>query len=134
MRARDLKIDKLTFELARLRRMRFGANPESLDSGQRELFEETKAEDIGAMEAECEVVQEEAGAPASTMPRQHPVRRPLPADLRRETVVHIPKPCHCTACGAALVKIGEHVLTRRSMGHLRHATCAMQLALSSGGE
>lgn len=108
IRARDFKIDKLAFELARLRRMQFGAKSESLDAGQRELFEEAKAEDIAAIEAALEALQEETRAPAVKAPHKKPVRRPLPADLRRETTVHTPGQCDCAACGAALVKIGEH--------------------------
>ncbi|HZX72316.1 MAG TPA: IS66 family transposase [Rhodanobacter sp.] len=108
VRARDIKIDKLTFELARLRRMQFGTKAESLDSGQRELFEETKAEDLAALEAELEALQGEADRPAAKQPHRHPVRRPLPAELRREITVHTPDHCDCAACGAVLVKIGEH--------------------------
>ena len=108
IRARDLKIDKLTFELARLRRMQFGAKAEGLDSGQRELFEETKAEDLAALEAELEALQKDIGRPVAESPHRAPVRRPLPADLRRETTIHTPGRCDCAACGATLVKIGEH--------------------------
>lgn len=74
IRARDLKIDKLTFELARLRRMQFGVKAEGLDSGQRQLFEETKAEDLAALEAELEALQKDAGRPAAKHLEETPLQ------------------------------------------------------------
>lgn len=49
---KDAKIDKLTHEIARLRRVRFGAKSERMDLAQCELFDETMAADIAALEAE----------------------------------------------------------------------------------
>lgn len=107
IRARELKIDKLTHELAHLRRMRFGAKAEAMSAEQRELFEESMAADIAAVEAELDALRRTPEAPAKP-PRRTPVRRPLPADLRRDVTVHEPASCDCARCGAALVKIGEH--------------------------
>ncbi|HET8940624.1 MAG TPA: IS66 family transposase [Rudaea sp.] len=103
---KDTKIDKLTHELAYLRRMRFGAKSEAMSAVHRDLFDESMAADIAAAEAELEALRD--AAPATPRPRRKPVRRTLPADLPRETTVHEPSSCDCTACGAALVKIGEH--------------------------
>ncbi len=51
-------------------------------------------------------------APADTAPapspRTPPVRKPLPATLPRETLVHAPA-CTCPDCGGALKQIGEDV-------------------------
>ena len=45
---RDAKIEKLTLELAYLRRMKFGVKSESLAAGARDLFDETLAADLAA--------------------------------------------------------------------------------------
>jgi transposase len=50
----EAKIQALTFELAHLRRIRFGAKSEALNAEQRDLFQETLAADIAACEAEAE--------------------------------------------------------------------------------
>src|SRR5215213_4801089 len=42
---RDAKIEKLNFELARLKRWKFGANSERMSAEQRELFAEALAAD-----------------------------------------------------------------------------------------
>jgi transposase len=106
IQARELKIDKLTHELARLRRIRFAAKSERMDSGQRELFAETMAADIAAVEAELATLRSPA---QQARARRKPQRRKLPADLPRETVIHEPEHDHCAHCGGRLVKIGEHV-------------------------
>ena len=48
---RDAKIEKLTLELAYLRRMKFGVKSEALAAGNRDLFDETLAADLAACEA-----------------------------------------------------------------------------------
>ena len=54
LNAANLKIQALTLELAHHKRMRFGQRSEALAAaGQRELFEETVAADLYAVEAEC---------------------------------------------------------------------------------
>lgn len=42
---REARIEKITFELARLKRWKFGAKSEAMSAEQRRLFEETMAED-----------------------------------------------------------------------------------------
>lgn len=104
---RDLTIDKLTHELARLRRIQFAAKSEAMSVQQRELFNEAMTADIAAVEAEIEALQE-TDASAPRKPRK-PVRRTLPADLPRVEVVHEPDQCDCSTCGQSLVKISDHV-------------------------
>ncbi|HET8899689.1 MAG TPA: IS66 family transposase, partial [Rhodanobacteraceae bacterium] len=104
IRARDIKIDKLTHEIAHLRRMRYGAKTEAMSAEQRELFEESIDADIAALETQLA----ELTTPETRAPRRQPVRRALPAELRREVTVHEPASCDCAECGNALVKIGEH--------------------------
>ena len=103
---RDLTIQKLSHELARLRRVQFAARSEKMDPGQRELFEATMAADIAAVEAELATLQSPAQQAAT---RRKPQRRTLPADLPREEVIHEPEHDHCAHCHGELVKVGEHV-------------------------
>ncbi len=105
--AHDLKIDKLTHELARLRRVHFNAKTEAMDAVQRGLFDEAMAADIAAVEAELEALRQ----PATSTPRSRrkPGRRTLPDDRPLEEVVHEPDHADCATCGEHLIKIGEHV-------------------------
>lgn len=100
------KLAKLTHELARLRRLKYDRTAEALPPEQRALFDESVAEDIAVVEAELEALQAVPSAPRA--PRQKPVRRALPPELRREVTVHEPSSCQCEACGGALVPIGVH--------------------------
>ncbi len=102
LRERDALIGKLTFELARLRRLQFAAQSERMDAVQRGLFDEAMAEDIAAVEAQLEAAQANGVAPAARTPRAKPQRRALPPELERVITVHEPAQCDCTACGAAL--------------------------------
>lgn len=105
---KDAKITKLTHEIARLRRVQFAAKSERMDPAQRELFDEAMAADIAALEAELASLKTPPSEPA-THERRLPARRPLPAELPRIETIHEPASCDCATCGAALVKIGEHV-------------------------
>ena len=102
------KIDKLTHELARLRRMQFSAKSERMNPEQRELFDEAMAADIAAVEAELDALQDSTSARSTKPPRTKPVRRPLPPELPREITVHTPKRCDCATCGSVLTQIGTH--------------------------
>lgn len=115
---RDLKIDRLTHELARLRRLQYAARSERMDPAQRELFDEAMAADIAATEAELDALRELSPAPEPAA-RRAPQRRALPADLPRVETVHEPACCDCTSCGAALVKIGEHVAEKLDVEPLK---------------
>jgi transposase len=98
------KIAKLTAEIARLKRLQFSVRSEKLNPEQRELFEETMAADIAAVEAELEQLRD-----PSSKPRKPPVRRPLPPELHRVETIIEPEGCECGRCVGELVKIGEHV-------------------------
>src|SRR5574337_354197 len=49
---RDAKLEKITFELARLKRWKFAAKSEAMTAQQRALFEETMAEDEACLQAQ----------------------------------------------------------------------------------
>jgi transposase len=109
--AKTLHIEKLKMQLAALRRARFGRSSEKLDRDieQLELL-------IGELEEESAENEARAAAdPARnnnplkppSRERRHPVRRPLPSHLPRETVVHEP-PCACPGCGGQVFsRIGQ---------------------------
>ena len=101
---RDHEIERLRLLIAKLKRLQFGRSSEKLDRqiGQLELV----LEDLEANRAVRAARQE----PSATSPVQKdkPVRRPLPAHLPRERVVHEPA-CTCSDCGAPMQRIGEDV-------------------------
>ncbi|WP_413716360.1 IS66 family transposase [Sphingomonas sp. R1] len=99
--ARDLLIDSLRGQIARLRRMQFGASSEKLG---REIEQLELA--LEELEAERDAAPVEARASEATA-RPAPVRS-LPAHLPREEVVHEPASgaCTCPDCGGALRRLG----------------------------
>lgn len=112
---RDANIAKLTAEITRLRRAQFAARSEKMDPAQRQLFEETMAADIAAVEAELEALQSAPTTDAGpARPRLAPKRRPLPEDLERVETRHEPSTCACGQCGGALIHIGDHVSEKLS--------------------
>ena len=109
---RQAKIDKLTFEIAQLRRVQFGTRSEQLSGEQLDLFAESIDADIAAVEAEVEAeVKSLAPARAPTpdaAPKASPKRAPLPAHLPRTEIHHEPESTACP-CGCTLRRIGEDV-------------------------
>jgi transposase len=104
---RDLLIDKLRMQLARLKRMQFGRSSEQLDTriAQLELtLEELEVSDTQLTTATAITLP----ATAPRAERSKPVRRPLPPHLPRETLTHAAA-CACPDCGGALRGIGEDV-------------------------
>ena len=110
---RDANIAKLNAEITRLRRVQFAARSEKMDPAQRQLFEETMAADIAAVEAELEALQSPPATEPSR-PRRSPIRRALPEDLERVETRHEPASCECGQCGGALTHIDDHVSEKLS--------------------
>jgi transposase len=104
LRERDLLIEHLKLQIARLRRAQFGRSSEQVN---REIAQlELTLEELEASTAAIPI-------PAATMGRSPkervpPVRRLLPSALPREIVTHAPA-CACPDCGAALRLLGEDV-------------------------
>jgi transposase len=107
LRHKQATIDKLTHELAVLRRVRFGVKSEALSAGQRSLFEESVDEDLAALEERLAQLR----APAADRPRGQAKRLPLPPNLPRREICHEPASTVCH-CGCALRRIGEDVAER----------------------
>jgi transposase len=117
---RDLMIEKLKLQIARMKRARFGTSSEQLDTHILQL--ELIVEDLESASAQLATtatpipVTEANGANAAGTASTSdpvPVRRALPAYLPRERVVHDARNgdaggCkHCGAEASALTKLGE---------------------------
>jgi transposase len=100
-------IDKLTHEMAVLKRLKFAAKSEAFNAEQRSLLEETIETDLQALSAELEQLVPAAPAPAERE-KQQPKRQVLPAHLPRREIRHEPASTTC-ACGCALQRIGQDV-------------------------
>jgi transposase len=64
---RDASIEKLTFEMAQLKRVKFGVKSEQLDAQQKALFDEAVDADIAALEEQLQDLI--AGSSKSSEPR-----------------------------------------------------------------
>ncbi len=98
-------IDKLTHEMAVLKRLKFAAKSEAFNAEQKSLLEETIDADLAALAKEIERLRPQKKAPED---KQQPKREKLPANLPRREVHHEPDSTTC-ACGCALKRIGEDV-------------------------
>jgi transposase len=105
-----LEIEKLKFQIAKLRRMQFGRSSERITRQIAQL--ELQLEELETGEAE-EVAKVEADdRQAPNRARKKPKRKPLPDHLPRQEVVHEPENggrCTCPDCGAGMAKLGEDV-------------------------
>src|SRR5206468_5629423 len=61
---RDSKIEKITFELTRLKRWKYGAKSEAMSADQRQMFQDTLLEDEADLEAQLAALQ--AALPKTT--------------------------------------------------------------------
>jgi transposase len=100
-------IDKMTHEMAVLKRLKFAARSEHFSPEQRSLLAETIDTDIAALELELETAKAKA-TPAARPEKAQPKRRPLPAELPRTEHHHEPERRTCS-CGCGLKRIGEDV-------------------------
>jgi transposase len=99
---KTLEIEKLKFQIAKLRRMQFGRSSERITRQIEQL--ELRLEELETVEAEA-VAQAEAEIADPALPereRAKPVRKPLPDHLPRQELVHQPADdgaCTCPDCG-----------------------------------
>lgn len=102
LQVKDLKIETLRLQLARLKKLQFGHSSEKF------------SREIEQLELALEDLEESAAAIARPTPRQNvpaadkPHRRPLPEHLPRETVLHEPDRI-CPDCGGAMRPLSEDV-------------------------
>ena len=98
-------IEKLTHEIAQLKRFKYAKRSEQMHPEQASLLDDLIDTDIAAIEAELQTLQL---APAPTETKQKPKRTALPAEFPRTLIHHEPDNTHCP-CGCALKRIGEDV-------------------------
>src|ERR1700712_2925701 len=114
IRFKDAKLEKITFELARLKAWKFGAHTERLNAEQRQMFETTAAEDEADLAAPLAAWRGKSAAadkPPTPKPKTQPRRKPLPDHLRRVDHHHEPADTTC-GCGQAMIRVGEDVSER----------------------
>jgi transposase len=102
---RQATIDKLTHEMAVLKRLKFAAQSEAFNAEQKSLLEETIDADLAALAAE---IEQAAPSPRGQDDQQKPKRQVLPANLPRREIHHEPHSTTC-ACGCQLKRIGQDV-------------------------
>lgn len=105
VRYKQAAIDKLTHEMAVLKRLKFAARSEVFRGEQHSLLEEAIEADLEAIAQELEQLSP-ATPPADT--KAQPKRAPLPAQLPRREIRHEPASTVCS-CGCELKRIGEEV-------------------------
>jgi transposase len=105
MHAKQALIDKLTHEMATLKRIKFAATSEAYTGEQQRLLFETIETDLEALQAEIDRVEPELAAQRE---KQQPKRAALPANLPRREIVHEPASTTCR-CGCEFKRIGEDV-------------------------
>lgn len=104
LRSREVLIEQLKLQLARLKRMKFGRSSEQLDAQIAQL--ELSLEELEANAAETALP--EVAIDTQTV---KPTRKPLPEHLPREPHVYEPATgsCSCPQCGGSLRALGEDV-------------------------
>src|ERR1700683_2959598 len=107
------EIEHLKLVIEKYRRMIFGRKSEKLTGELEQL--EFRLEELETAQAAEEAAQAatEATQSSSTQTdskrRSRPARKPLPADLPREVITHLPAHNCCPDCGGALRQFGEDV-------------------------
>lgn len=107
LRHKQALLDKLTFENAMLKRMKFAARSEALSAEQRSLLEDALDEDLQAVALEIEQMGDAGQPAAEQVTRQQPRRQPQPPELPRQELRHEPTSTEC--CGQPMKRIGEDV-------------------------
>jgi len=106
-------IEHLKLVIEKYRRMIFGKKSEKQTAQLEQL--EFRLEELETAQAADEATQavseatQPSAAQASTKARPRPARKPLPEDLPREVITHLPAHNCCPDCGGALRKFGEDV-------------------------
>ena len=97
--------EKLTYENALLKRMKFAAQSERFNPEQRNLLEDEIDADLAAVAEEIEQLSTTVVPPQD---KRQAKRQPLPANLPRREIRHEPDSTTCQ-CGCQMKRIGEDV-------------------------
>ena len=106
LRHQSALLEKLTYENALLKRMKFAAQSEKFSVEQRSLLEDEIEADLAAVSAEMDALDTPRTSPADG--KHKPKRHPLPANLPRREIRHEPGSTNCQ-CGCQMKRIGEDV-------------------------
>ncbi len=98
-------IDKLTHEMAVLKRLKFAAQSKAYNAEQKSLLDETIDTDLVALAVE---IEQAAPPPLGQDDKQKPKRQALPANLPRRELHHEPESSTCS-CGCQMKRIGQDV-------------------------
>ncbi len=107
---KTLEIEKLKFQIAKLRRMQFGRSSERISRQIEQL--ELRLEELETAEAEDTAKAAAADPVTPIRERAKPKRKPLPDHLPRQEVVHQPADdgaCTCPDCGKGMARLGEDI-------------------------
>ncbi|WP_088138650.1 IS66 family transposase [Achromobacter xylosoxidans] len=109
---KDAKLERITFELARHKAWKFGAKTERMNAMQRQMFEDTGAEDEADLQAQLDAIRAAQGkAPSADTQKRAPRREKLAEHLRRIEHRHEPADTTC-GCGQPMQRMGEDVSER----------------------
>lgn len=100
-----IREEKMTHELALLRRHRFGKRSEVLNTQQLSMLDDLVEEDTAALETELDKLASEE---RPRLKKQQPARQALPPQLPRTEIRHDPASTTCS-CGCQLKRVGEDV-------------------------
>ncbi len=97
-----LELEKLRYEIALLKRLKYGRSSEQLDLQLSQM--RLTLEDL---ESSLAQMPEEVRPPPKAA-EQKPARKPLPEHLARQEIVH-DSPCTCPECGGQMRRLAEDV-------------------------
>jgi transposase len=113
LRSNSQEIEHLKLVIEKYRRMIFGRKSEKLtrELAQLELrLEELEATQAADQAADLAEAEQPSSPQSESNPRtSRPRRRPLPEDLPREVIMHMPEHDSCPCCGGQLRQFGEDV-------------------------
>jgi transposase len=113
---KNAKLERITFELARLKAWKFAAKTEAMNAEQRQLFEETLAADEASLQAQLDALQAQTPVPQAALAedRRQPKRQALPEHLPRVEHHHEPANTNCPTpdCGQPMQRVGEDISER----------------------
>ncbi len=105
--SRTTEIESLKLLIVKLKRMHFGPSSEKYDRDRQQL--ELRLEDLEANQAAAAAPPAVAATVVPKTAPLKPARRPLPAELPRETETIAPDQEACPDCGGTLRRLGEDV-------------------------
>ena len=105
VQSKQALIDKLNYEMATLKRLKFAASSEAYSTEQQRLLFETIDIDLEALSAEIGKLNPSVSTPTEARP---PKRTALPDALPRTDIHHEPASTSCH-CGCQMRRIGEDV-------------------------